>query len=152
MIEGSVETSVMIECCDPLRPQSDKRSYGLLDNAPMHRSKAFLQHMPQWVRKGVMVKSRLGRLSWLVATYYAGINTSKMCSQLWPWANSCSTSLSRLCNASRAIVRTRCPMVMVPCANANLSVADPEAGVCWSNDCATQLKRKWRWTASSLRP
>jgi hypothetical protein len=56
MIEGSVETSVMIECCDPLRPQSDKRSYGLLDNAPMHRSKAFLQHMPQWVRKGVMVK------------------------------------------------------------------------------------------------
>ena len=95
--------------------------------------------------------TRLGRLSWLVATYYAGINTSKMCSQLWPWANSCSTSLSRLCNASRAIVRTRCPMVMSPCANANLSVSDPDAGACWSNDCATQLKRKWRLTAASLR-
>src|SRR4029450_7025942 len=95
--------------------------------------------------------TRLGGLSWFVATDYAGINTSKMCSQLCPWANSCSTSLSRLCNASRAIVRTRCPMVLAPCANANLSVSDPEAGACWSNDCATQLKRKWRLTASSLR-
>jgi insertion element IS1 protein InsB len=95
--------------------------------------------------------TRLGGLSWFVATDYAGINTSKMCAQLWPWANSCSTSLSRLCNASRAIVRTRCPMVMAPCANANLSVSDPEAGACWSNDCATQLKRQWRLTASSLR-
>src|SRR5262249_34834684 len=92
--------------------------------------------------------TRLGRLSWVVAMYYAGINTSKMCSQLWPWANSCSTSLSNLCNASRVIVRTRCPMVISPCANANLSVTDPEAGVCWSNDCATQRKRKWRLTAS----
>src|SRR5215813_413605 len=70
---------------------------------------------------------------------YAGIKTSKMCSQLWPWANNCSTSWSKLCNASRAIVRTFCPMVMAPCANANLSVSAPEAGACWSSDCATQL-------------
>ena len=76
---------------------------------------------------------------------YAGINTSKICSQLCPWAKSCSTSWSRFFKASRAIVRTFCPMVTSPCANANLSVSDPEAGALWSNDCATQLKRKWRF-------
>ena len=37
------------------------------------------------------------------------------------------------------------------CENANLSVSDPDAGACWSSDCATQLKRKGRFTASSLR-
>lgn len=54
-------------------------------------------------------------------------------------------------NASRALVGTRCPMVRSSCANAPLSVADPETGACWSHDCATQRKRTWRLTASSLR-
>jgi len=56
MIEGSVDTAVMIECFEQLSAQIDKRSYVLLDNAPMHRSKAFIQHIPQWVRKGLIVK------------------------------------------------------------------------------------------------
>src|SRR3989441_8798663 len=45
----------------------------------------------------------------------------KMCSQLWPWANNCSTSLSTCCHASRALVRTFCPMGMAPCAQADRS-------------------------------
>jgi transposase len=56
MIEGSIDTAVIIECFDQLSAQIDKRSYVLLDNAPMHRSKAFIQHIPQWVRQGLMVK------------------------------------------------------------------------------------------------
>ena len=56
MIEGSVDTAVIIECFDQLSTQIDKRSYVLLDNAPMHRSKAFIQHIPQWVRTGLIVK------------------------------------------------------------------------------------------------
>jgi transposase len=56
MIEGSVDTSVMIECFNQLSAQIDKRSYVLLDNAPMHRSKAFMQQMPHWVSKGLIVK------------------------------------------------------------------------------------------------
>ena len=56
MIEGSVDTSVMRECCEQLRAQRDKKSYVLRDNAPMHRSKAFMQQMPPWVSKGFMVK------------------------------------------------------------------------------------------------
>ena len=34
MIEGSVDSSVIIECFDQLSTQIDKRSYVLLDNAP----------------------------------------------------------------------------------------------------------------------
>jgi hypothetical protein len=56
MIEGSVGTSVIIACCDQLSDQMDTRSYVLLDNAPMHRSRAFMRQIPQWVRKGIMVK------------------------------------------------------------------------------------------------
>ena len=56
MIEGSVDTAVIIECFDQLCTQIDKRSYVLLDNAPMHRSKAYIQHIPQWVSKGLIVK------------------------------------------------------------------------------------------------
>lgn len=55
MIEGSVDTAVIIECFDQLSDQIDKRSYVLLDNAPMHRSKAFMQQIPKWVRKGLIV-------------------------------------------------------------------------------------------------
>src|SRR6266571_3035836 len=50
MIEGSVDTAVIIECFAQLREQLDKRSSVLLDNAPMHRSKACMQQMPKWVR------------------------------------------------------------------------------------------------------
>jgi transposase len=56
MIEGSVDTSVIIECFNQLSEQIDKRSYVLLDNAPMHRSKAFIQQIPHWVSKGLIVK------------------------------------------------------------------------------------------------
>jgi transposase len=56
MIEGSIDTSVIIECFDQFRAQIDKRSYVVLDKAPMHRSKAFLQRMPQWVKKGLIIK------------------------------------------------------------------------------------------------
>jgi transposase len=56
MIEGSIDTSVIIECFNQLSTQLDKRSYVLLDNAPMHRSKAFIQQIPKWVRKGLIIK------------------------------------------------------------------------------------------------
>lgn len=56
MIEGSVDTSVIIECFDQWSDQIDKRSYVLLDNAPMPRANAFIQQIPKWVRKGFMVK------------------------------------------------------------------------------------------------
>ena len=57
MIEGSVDTSVIIACFDQLSTQIAKRSDVLLDHAPMHRSKAFIAQMPRWVRQGLIVKS-----------------------------------------------------------------------------------------------
>ena len=56
MIEGSVDTSAIIESFDQLSAQIEKRSYVLVDNAPMHRSKAFIQQIPKWVSKGLIVK------------------------------------------------------------------------------------------------
>jgi transposase len=56
MIEGSVDTAVILECFDQLSLHIAKRSYVLLDNAPMHRSKAFIQQIPKWVRQGLIVK------------------------------------------------------------------------------------------------
>ena len=56
MIEGSVDTSVIIACFDQLSTQMAKRSDVLLDHAPMHRSKAFIAQMPRWMRQGFMVQ------------------------------------------------------------------------------------------------
>ena len=77
MIEGSVDTAVIIEGCDQLSAQIDQRSDVLLDNAPMHRSKAFMEHIPQWVRQGLMVKYvpsyapelNLSEILWRFITY-----------------------------------------------------------------------------------
>jgi hypothetical protein len=56
MVEGSIDTSVMIQCFDQLSQHIERRSSVFLDNAPMHRSAAFIAHIPKWVRRGLMVK------------------------------------------------------------------------------------------------
>lgn len=56
MIEGSVDTDAVIQSFDQLSAQLERRSYVLIDNAPMHRSKAFIQQIPKWVKKGLIVK------------------------------------------------------------------------------------------------
>ena len=56
MIEGSVDASAIIESFDQFSEKVEKRSYVLIDNAPMHRSKAFVQQIPKWVKRGLIVK------------------------------------------------------------------------------------------------
>ena len=56
MIEGSVDADAIIQSFDQFSDQLEKRSYVLIDNAPMHRSKAFIQQIPKWVKKGLIVK------------------------------------------------------------------------------------------------
>lgn len=56
MIEGSVDASAIINSFDHFSNQIEKRTYVLVDNAPMHRSKAFIQQIPKWVKKGLIVK------------------------------------------------------------------------------------------------
>ena len=56
MIDGKVDASVIVEGFAPLSQQLAKKTYVCIDNAPMHRSQAFIKQMPTWVKKGLMVK------------------------------------------------------------------------------------------------
>jgi transposase len=56
VIAGSVDTAVVIECFEQFRQQLSKKSYVLLDNAAINKSRAFIQHMPQWVKRGLIIK------------------------------------------------------------------------------------------------
>jgi len=56
MIEGTVDASAIIDSFDQFSENLEKRSYVLIDNAPMHRSKAFIKQIPKWVKRGLIIK------------------------------------------------------------------------------------------------
>jgi putative transposase len=56
MVEGKVDTSIIVECCEQFSQQLEKRTYVFLDNAPVHRSQEFVDHIAPWVQRGLMVK------------------------------------------------------------------------------------------------
>jgi len=56
MIDGKVDAAIIVTCFDQFSQQLDKKTYVFIDNAPMHRSQAFIKHIPKWVKKGLIVK------------------------------------------------------------------------------------------------
>lgn len=56
MIEGRVDTEVIIACMDQFSHQLTKRTYVFVDNAPMHRAQAFIRQIPTWVKRGLIIK------------------------------------------------------------------------------------------------
>jgi transposase len=56
MIDGKVDAAIIVTCFDQLSQQLDKKTYVFIDNAPMHRSQAFIKQIPKWVKKGLIVK------------------------------------------------------------------------------------------------
>ena len=56
MVEGKIDTSIMVECFEQFSQQLAKRTYVFLDNAPVHRSQEFVRHIASWVRRGLIVK------------------------------------------------------------------------------------------------
>jgi len=56
VMEGKVDTFVIVECFDRFSKQIKKRTYVLLDNSPLHRSQEFIRHIPQWVKRGLIIK------------------------------------------------------------------------------------------------
>jgi transposase len=56
LLDGPVDTAAVVGCIDQFSEQLDKKAYVLIDNAPMHRSKAFVRHIPKWVKKGLIIK------------------------------------------------------------------------------------------------
>lgn len=56
VIAGGVDTAVVVECFDQFSQQLKKKAYVLLDNAPVQQSREFIRHIPQWVKRGLIMK------------------------------------------------------------------------------------------------
>jgi transposase len=56
VVEGKVDTATVVECFEQFSQQVKKRTYVFLDNAPVHRSQTFIQHISTWVKRGVIIK------------------------------------------------------------------------------------------------
>ncbi|HEX2472401.1 MAG TPA: IS630 family transposase [Nitrososphaera sp.] len=56
VIEGRVDSAVVIECFEQFSQQLNKRAYVFLDNASIQKSREFIQHIPQWVKRGLIIK------------------------------------------------------------------------------------------------
>jgi transposase len=56
LMEGSVDTAAIVAGMDQFSQQLTQRAYVFVDNAPMHRSHAFIQEIPKWVQRGLIIK------------------------------------------------------------------------------------------------
>ena len=56
MVEGKVDTPTIVECFEQFSQQLTKRTYVLLDNAPVHRSQEFIRHIAYGVQRGLIIK------------------------------------------------------------------------------------------------
>ena len=56
VIEGCVDTSVVVECFEQFSQQLKKKAYVLLDNASINKSREFIRHIPTWVKRGLIIK------------------------------------------------------------------------------------------------
>src|SRR5262245_14690830 len=55
-MEGRVDTEVVIECFEQFSQHIKKRSYVFLYNASIQKSRAFIQHISKWVKRGLIIK------------------------------------------------------------------------------------------------
>lgn len=53
--EGSINSEVVISCFDSFSEIINNKTCVLIDNAPMHRSKAFIKKISEWGRKGLFI-------------------------------------------------------------------------------------------------
>lgn len=56
VIEGRVDTHVVIACFEQFSQQRNKKAYVFLDHASVQKSQAFIRHIPQWVKRGLIIK------------------------------------------------------------------------------------------------
>jgi transposase len=56
VIEGRIDTAVVIECFEQFSRQLNKRAYVFLDNSSVQKSREFIRHIPQWVKRGLIIK------------------------------------------------------------------------------------------------
>ena len=53
---GSINSEIVISCLDNFSEKLTKRTFVIMDNAPVHRSKAFIENLPKWHKKGLIPK------------------------------------------------------------------------------------------------
>ncbi|WKZ16273.1 MAG: IS630 family transposase [Candidatus Jettenia caeni] len=56
VIEGKVDTSIIRACFNQFANHIKKKTFVLLDNAPIHTSKEFIRHIPSWAKKNLIIK------------------------------------------------------------------------------------------------
>ena len=56
LVDGSIDAAAVVACMDQFSEHLNKKAYVLIDNAPMHRCKAFVRHIPKWIKKGLIIK------------------------------------------------------------------------------------------------
>jgi DDE superfamily endonuclease len=56
VIEGRVDTAVVRACFDQFSQQIEKRAEVFLENASVQKSQEFMRHIPQWVKRGLIMK------------------------------------------------------------------------------------------------
>src|SRR2546427_408371 len=100
LLHGTIDTAAVVACLDQCSEKLKKKAYVLLDNAPMHRAKAFVRHIPRWVKKGLIIK--------YLPPYSPELNLIEI---LWRFMKyywlpfSAYTSFQHLCNAVEAILQ-----------------------------------------------
>jgi hypothetical protein len=78
MVEGKVDTSIIVGCFQQFSQQITKKTYVLLDNSPVHRSQECIEQIPKWVKKGLIMKYlpayapelNLSEILWRCMKYY----------------------------------------------------------------------------------
>lgn len=56
MLEGRVDTAVVVACFEQFSQHLKKKAYVFLDNASINKSRAFIRHIPKWVKRGLIIK------------------------------------------------------------------------------------------------
>lgn len=55
-VKGRVDTNTVAACFDALSMGLEKKTFVIIDNAPVHKSKAFLANLPKWAKRGLCLK------------------------------------------------------------------------------------------------
>jgi transposase len=56
LVEGKVDTAIIVACFHQFSRQITKKTYVFLDNSPVHRAQEFIEQIPRWVKKGLIIK------------------------------------------------------------------------------------------------
>ena len=77
-MDGAVDPAAVGACLERFSETLDKKSSVRIDNAPLHRSQAFIRPIPPWVNSGLIItyfptyapELHLSEILWRFIQYY----------------------------------------------------------------------------------